>query len=174
MVEFTIELMLDIIRTSGILVGIFYYLTILRNQQKNRMIDLVFRRMQSDGAEYQRMARMVEPQRTGWNTVEEFYQKYGYSTSPEDTIARNEIIRKLKSWGFLLKEGAVDLDFITRIHSPWYIIRIWEGFSPIIFDGREKMGNPEHHIDFEYLYDEVKKKYPHISADTVMFEKAYV
>jgi hypothetical protein len=51
---------------------------------------------------------------------------------------------------------------------------MWEDFSPIIIDGREKMGDPEHLKDFEYLYNIVKKKYPGLSSDTVMFENAYI
>jgi arginine exporter protein ArgO len=40
MVEFTIPLVLDIIRTAGILVAIVYYITIMRNQQRTRELSL--------------------------------------------------------------------------------------------------------------------------------------
>ena len=122
-------MVLSTLQTAGLLVGILYYITTLRNAQKNRMVDLVFRRMQSSDTEYQKMTRSLEPIMTGWDTVEEFYTKYGYRTEPELTVARVEVQNKLRSWGFLLKEGAVDLDFITRVHSPWYIIRFWESFG---------------------------------------------
>ena len=41
-------------------------------------------------------------------------------------------------------------------------------------DAREKMDDPEHLKDFEFFYDAVNKKYPNLSADTVMFEKAFI
>jgi hypothetical protein len=41
MIEITIPLLLDVIRTIGILVGIFYYITIMRNADKVRRTQLV-------------------------------------------------------------------------------------------------------------------------------------
>ena len=40
MVEISIPLILDIIRTAGILVAIIYYITIMRNTQKTRELTL--------------------------------------------------------------------------------------------------------------------------------------
>ena len=40
MVEFTLPIVLQIVQTVGILVGIIYYITIMRNQQRTRELAL--------------------------------------------------------------------------------------------------------------------------------------
>ena len=45
MVEITVPLVLDVIRTIGILVGIVYYLTIMRNSQRNQQLALESRQI---------------------------------------------------------------------------------------------------------------------------------
>ena len=77
MVELSIAVMLDIVRTTGIIVGIIYYLSIIRNQQKSRMVDMVTQRTQlSLNPEYQRMVRDIQLSYIGWSTVDEFFEKY--------------------------------------------------------------------------------------------------
>ena len=83
MVELTIPLVLDVIRTLGILVGVFYYITTLRNQGKNRMIEMVFQRMQERDLEYYKIRRDIEPLMEGWATNEEYFEKYHYSKTPD-------------------------------------------------------------------------------------------
>jgi len=166
MVDVSYQMVLSTLQTVGLLVGIFYYVTILRNAQKNRMIDMVFQRMQETNPDYHKMARSIAPMMSGWDTVEEFYEKYNYEKTPELVIARTIYWNNLSSWGFLLREGAIKLDFINRLHAPWVIIRNWEKFESLFLDNRERMDNPEYMKDFEFLYDAVKKRYPRISADT--------
>ena len=40
MVEFTVPLLLDVIRTAGILVGIVYYVATIRSNQRNQQLQL--------------------------------------------------------------------------------------------------------------------------------------
>jgi len=173
MVDVNYQMLLSTLQTVGLLIGIFYYIMTLRNAQKNRMKEMVLHRIQDRTPEYLRMARSMEPMFSGWNTVEEFFEKFNYHREPELTIARNVVFNSIDTWGFLFKEGLVGEEFIDRLHAPWYIIRMWETFEPIFIDGRERSGNPEHRRDFEYLYRAVKKKYPNISADTKLFARAY-
>jgi len=164
MVEITYQMVLSTLQTAGILVGIYYYVMTLRSQRKDRMIEMVFQRMQERGLEYQKMSRDIRPMMNGWETVEEFYEKYNYLKTPDLAVKRAHIITNLGFWGFLLREGLIEVDFIIRLHLPWYIIRMWESFEPLFLKQREI--DPEAHKDFEYLYKAVKKKYPHISAKT--------
>jgi hypothetical protein len=65
----------------------------------------------------------------------------------------------------------VDVDFICRLHTPWFIIRMWESFKPLTIGNREF--DPDNRKDFEFLYNAVKSRYPNISADTQFpFHKA--
>jgi len=167
MVELNIPLILDVIRTAGIIVGIIYYLAILRNQQKARMIDMVSRRAtQALSYEYQKMVRQIIPMYSGWSTPDEYYQQYNYEDTPELEIARVITMNTLNLWGFLYREGMIGVNFIDRLYSPWHIINTWETFKPLMLDERETMGNPEAFKDFEYLYNAMKKKYPNLNAET--------
>ena len=164
MVEITLPIVLQIVQTSALIVGIYYYVMTLRNQRKDRIIEMAFQRMEERGLEYQKMARDIEPTMQGWTTVEEFYEKYHYSKTPELAMKRTHIINNLNFWGYLLREGLVDVDFICRLHTPWFIIKMWERFEPLTIENRKI--DPDDRKDFEYLYDAVKRRYPNISADT--------
>ena len=115
MVELTIPLFLDIIRTVGILVGIIYYLVIMRNNQKALMLDMVSRRaQQAHSYDHQRMARLIVPMYDGWSTPDEFYEKYNFRDTPELELSRVIIQNSLNVWGFLFREGAIGEEFIDR------------------------------------------------------------
>ena len=160
-------MLLDTIRTVGIIVGIIYYLSILRNQQKTRTIDMASRRAeQLNNFDFQMMIRKLTPLYSGWSTPEEYYKKYNYKDTPELNLSRAIIQNSLNHWGFLYREGIISLNFIERLHNPWHIIRFWETFKPLLINEREVMGNSEVYKDLEYLYDELKKKYPNLSKDT--------
>jgi hypothetical protein len=130
------------------------------------MVDLVFQRWQERDLENQRMSRDIAQMMKGWDTVEDYYEKYSYSNTPDLTMKQSYVVRNFGFWGFLLSEGLIDVDFIVRLHQPWLIIRTWESFEPLFLN--QRVIDPEAHKDFEYLYKAVKKKYPHISADTKM------
>ena len=102
MVEFTYPMLLDTVRTVGIIVGIVYYLSILRNQQKARMIDMVSQRaQQANSYQQQKYAReIVQMYSSGWSTPEEFFEKYNYQKTPDLELARVIIQRSLNQWGF--------------------------------------------------------------------------
>jgi hypothetical protein len=48
---------------------------------------------------------MVEPAMSGWNTVEEYYQKYNADNNLEISIARVHVIHQIDGWGFLLNKS---------------------------------------------------------------------
>jgi hypothetical protein len=170
MVELTIALVLDVVRTCGILVGIYYYLTILRNQEKNRMINMVFQSMQTRTSEYfEDVYDVVEPL-FGWKTVEEFNELYNWKKTPEIIVKRSSIQNQLSAWGLLLREGLIDVDFIGRLYPPSYVITWWERNEPIYLDNRKRTNNPEYMKDLELLYQSLKKRYPNVSSkDTIYY-----
>jgi hypothetical protein len=127
---------------------------------------MVMQRWQERALENQKMSREIAPMMKGWNTVEEYFEQYNYSKTPDLTMKQAYFVHNLGFWGFLLSEGLIDMDFIVRLHQPWLIIRTWESFEPLFLD--QRVIDPEAHKDFEFLYRAVKKKYPHISAETKM------
>ena len=169
MVEFTYPMLLDTVRTAGIIMGIIYYLSILRNQQKTRMLEMVSRRAhQAHSYEQQKYAREIVPMySSGWSTPEEYYEKYGYQKTPELEIARVIMQNSLNHWGFLFREGVIDVNFIDRLYNPWHIITFWEKFKPLFEDARRRL-HPSHANQVEALYNAVvdlkQKKYPTVNV----------
>ena len=136
------------------------------------MIEMVFRRASERNIEWNRMAREVHEMGYGWTTVEEFFEKYHYLKTPELTAKRVTILNMMNAWGFLFSEGVIDLDFICRLHTPSFIINLWERNEPLILDNRERARDPEIRKDFEYLYKAVKNKYPHMSEVSFAWDDA--
>ena len=142
MVELTIEVVLDIIRTSGILVGIFYYITILRNAQKNRMIDMVFQRMYTRTPDYFKDSLDVTPSMFDWETVEEFNRKYNWKTTPDIINKRKAVEDKFTAWGMLFREGLIDIDFVARVFPPAFVMAWWEQNEPLYQEERNVTNFP--------------------------------
>ena len=165
MAEITYQMILSTLQTVGLLVGIFYYITTLRNAEKNRIKEMVFRRMQTRTPEYFMDIYKSSPANYEWETVEEFQRKYNPRTTPELMAKRASLQDKLSAWGFLLREGMIDIEFIGRLHNPSFIQYWWESNEPIYMESRKTQNNPDLWTDFEFLYNAIKKKYPHSQVE---------
>ena len=167
MADITYQMVLSTLQTAGLLVGIFYYITTLRNAEKNRMIDMVSRRAeQANNFDYQMMVRRVGRASLEWNTPEEYYEKYNTEITPEFSVSRAIIQNNLNHWGFLFKEGIIGEEFIDRLYHPWHVINFWETYGVLLLQEREESGVPALFSDFEFLYDAMKKRHPHLSSET--------
>jgi hypothetical protein len=82
MVEITLPIMLQIVQTVGILVGIIYYITIMRNQQRTRELTL----------ESQELARKAQEQALETRKVQLFMQIYQDMNSTENLRIYSELI----------------------------------------------------------------------------------
>ena len=164
MVDVSYQIVLSTLQTAGILVGIFYYITTLRNAQKNRTIDMVFQRTQTRTVEYFQSINELSQMEGGWNTPDEFWEKYNWKKTPELINKRANINSGLNAWGYLLREGLVDIDFVCRFNTPGWILHWWKTNEPIVMQSRSH-NNPDNSRDFEFLYNAVKKKYPNIDEE---------
>ena len=176
MVEVTLPIILQIVQTVGILVGIVYYITIMRNTQKTQELtlkaqeeaektrkkELIILRSQSYSLEYtQAYADTVRMR--DWETVEEFHSKYGLNSNP-DAFAKWIYIRSVYNMaGLLLKETDVDSDLIFQLYAPNSVIQMWETHESLIKDVRIRFKHPTYWEPFEFLYNEARKMYPEMS-----------
>jgi hypothetical protein len=120
MVEITLPIVLQIVQTIGILVGIIYYITIMRNSliaqeeaERSRQREQILLRSQSYSLEYTK-AYAETVGMDDWKTVEEFHSKYGRQANPE-AFAKWIYIRSVyNTAGLLLKEKTVDLDILGK------------------------------------------------------------
>jgi hypothetical protein len=174
MVEISLSIVLQIVQTIGILVGIVYYLTIMRNTQrtrelslkaqeeaeKNRQRDMIIQRSQSYSLEYIRTFNEVMLM-TDWETPEEWDEKYYRTNNVEAFSKWNYITRLYEMAGLLMRQGA-DPDIIFAFYPEGAVINLWEQYESIVHYMRDKWGPP--FLDsLEYLYNEAKKRQPELS-----------
>jgi hypothetical protein len=168
MVEITYQMVLSTIQTIALVVGIIYYLTIMRNTQraneqhrKERKRELIFQKSQTYTKEYFQTLWEVTQYRD-WKTPEEFIEKHGPPNNTHDYANYSYTMRNFHLAGLLLMENNEEADLIFKLYPPQAIMGMWEQYKPIIMRTRETRNNPEHLSAFEYLYNEAKKRYPNI------------
>ena len=161
MVEITYQMVLSTIQTLSLIVGIIYYLTIMRNNNNARQREMIIQRSQSYSLEYTRAFLEVRNM-TDWEDAEEWEEKYGRTTNPEARSKWLYIMRLYTLAGLHLKEGA-DPDLLFELYPHGAVMMLWEQFEPVIRYARERSNNPRRWKPFEYLYNEAKKRYPDIT-----------
>ena len=188
MVEITLSIVLQFVQTVGILVGIIYYLTIMRNAQKTRELTLqsqeLTRKAQEQTLEtrqtqifmqiYQQL-NSEESYKTSMELLyldikdyDEFLQKYDSSVNPTHYAKRAYIWYNYNTIGELLCTGIIEVDLLIRLHLDTRVIVMWEKWEDIIRATRVRENIPDIWDGFEYLYQEMKrfresKGYPEIT-----------
>ncbi len=176
MVEVTLPVILQLVQTVGVLTGIVYYITIMRNQQKNneltqkaqleaektRKKEMIILRSQSYSLDYT-TAFFGASQLRDWKTPEEFYSKYSMAVNP-DAFSKQMYIRSVFNMaGLLLKESDVDPKLIFDMYSPVSVVQLWEQYEPLIQEARVRFNYPDMWEPFEFLYNEARRLYPDVS-----------
>ncbi len=77
---------------------------------------------------------------------------------------------RFQSLGVMFKEGFIEPELLYKIYSPHTIMLTWEHYLPNLVSRRKELNDPNLHSDFEYLYNETKKRYPDIIPKKRDFE----
>jgi len=166
MVEITLPIVLQLLQTVGILVGIVYYITIMRNSQRNQRIQLETRQTQlftqfndefrkSGDAWIDIMGSFgLTGSSSGWSweDYDDFMMKYGPDNSPEEWQKFVSIADLFERMGILAKEGSVNLQIIYD-HMGGSPIRFWDKFEEIIDMQRIELEKPPKGMWMEYTED---------------------
>lgn len=182
MVEITLPIVLQIVQTTGILVGIIYYITIMRNTQrtreqalkaqeeaeKSRQREQIQLRIQSVDQAYLKAWTNVLTQKA--STIEEWDNIFNPITDPELFNDMLYIQARYQSIGVMLKEKMIDPDLLYKIYTPNSIVTTWEHYRIKLLSRREEVGDPGMWREFEYLYEETKKRYPDITPTHVLIK----
>jgi hypothetical protein len=166
MVEITYQMMLSTLQTAGILVGIVYYVTIMRNQQKTRELTLkaqeltletrqaqLFMQIYSQwntmefGRQYEKSMRME------WTDFDDFNEKY--LGDIEAYTAWRMMARFFEGIGVLVQRGLIDVTLVDDLMSG-ETMRFWERFQPLIEEMRSRLNWPQAVEWVEYLYEQVR------------------
>jgi hypothetical protein len=99
-----------------------------------------------------------------WTNMKEFRQHFDPIEHPEAFAKYVFIGTRYQNLGLMLRQGNIDPDLMFRIFSPMVVIQIWEKIRDVEVNTRKRFNHPTHYEDFEYLYDEAKKRYPEINA----------
>jgi hypothetical protein len=156
----TLQSISILISGLGIVVAIIYYAQVLRNTSKARQRELIFQRFQGYSKEYVNTYFKVSNM-TEWTDAEDWRRKYGKDVNVEADADWTYIMSIYNIAGILLQEEETDPELIFKLYPPHVVIRLWEGFEPVIQALREKT-HTGHLEPFEYLYREAKKRYPDI------------
>ena len=166
MVEITLPIMLQLLQTAGILVGIIYYITIMRNAQRNQRLQLETRQTQlfmdiyqnTVTHEFQKAFRKIMI--TQWNSYDEFYRQNDYfdpnHPDPEFIESVNLIASYYEGMGVLIKENLFDIRMVALLMTGM-TRSFWKKYAPYIDKWREDLGFPRLWSETEYLYDELMK-----------------
>jgi hypothetical protein len=158
MVEITLPIVLQIVQTLGILVGIIYYITIMRNSYKAQQMTLDATRtqvfLQMYGAITPELIERVH-EVIGWEftDIEDFESKYG-----ERHYAQWEsVLQRYNGIGLLAKQNQLDLDLIHKLLI-LPILGLWRNFEGVIKHRRALYDAPDLYEGVEYLYNEMMKR----------------
>ena len=164
MAEITYQMVLSTLQTVGLLVGISYYIMVLRNQQKSqkhaeetRKIQLITQIADLTSADYQRTANDLILYE--WTDYADFEKKYGSDNNPS-FADRYAIWSTFDNIGYYLKEGLVDIEtIIGATAGTMGMLWAWKKFEPIILEQRRYYKQPKLFSSWEYLYDQMTNYY---------------
>jgi len=159
MVEITLPIVLQIIQTISLAVGIFYYLTIMRNQQRSNNLYTLQQRVQTmDRSHWQAWANVLQIK---YETTDEWVEKYNVNANPEVFADWCYIGSLYHNVGFLLKHNLVDPDTVFELYPPGSILRVWRRYETVVDRTNEVIGGNLWQY-FKYLKGEAERKFPEL------------
>ena len=147
-----------VVAAGGVLVGVVYYLLDVRNQAMIRKTELITRLYSHlYGSEDLQRARKKVNSIT-YEDYDDFVKKYGAPNSEEPIpLAISTVLYVFEEAGVLLSKKLVDVDLIDQLMGEM-ILRTWTNIMPLIKEARKRLNRPRVWTNFEYLYNETKKR----------------
>jgi hypothetical protein len=147
-----------VVAAAGVLVAVVYYLLDVRNQAMMRKTELITRLYSHlYGSEDLQRARKKVNSIT-YEDYDDFVKKYGAPNSEEPTpMAIATVLYVFEEAGVLLSKKLVDVDLIDQLMGD-SILRTGTNLMPFIEEARKRINRPRVWTNFEYLYNEMKKR----------------
>jgi len=160
LVEITLPIVLQLLQTAGILVGIVYYITIMKNQQRNQELTL---RAQENATET-RQAQLFMQIYDKWSSPD-FLGAWRFIMETEfETLEEIRELQKKeeyqRAWatlvgfyegvGVLVKEGLIDIRLVALLMTGTTVL-FWRKMEPFVPEMR-KGAYPRAYIETECLY----------------------
>jgi len=161
MVEITLSIVLQIVQTIALIVGVYYYISTIRTNQRNQRMAEEARQMQimlAIGVDQDEVSvkRRLDLMKMKWKDYDDFNAKYGSDVNPDNYLKRNIVWNQWDVLGQMLKRGLVDREvlFERTFSSPYYY---WAKFGDVIKENRVRYNQPLSFLHFEYLTEECRK-----------------
>ena len=149
MVDVTYQMVLSTLQTLGILVGIFYYVMTLRNQNNSRKAQLLLS-LQKDIADFDSWKRHRETNYWEWADYDDFEKKYGSDNNPEAYASRLTDWYWMNTVGLMIKNNLIDAEMTYDTFGS-SIIWSWQMWEPIILEQRSRYMGDNWMEYFEFL-----------------------
>ena len=152
------------LQTVGILLGgisltvaAIYYTITIRNQTKSRQTQ-IFMQLYEEKYDREGLEAFFQLRNWQWDDYNDYQQKYGPRTHPEEAAIMESQISYFEGLGILVQEGMVDTDIVYKIAGR-RINQIWYTFEAAIEGIREMPRGPgsDYAESFEYLANEIIK-----------------
>jgi len=146
-----------IVAASGVLIGVAYYILDMRNQALLRKTDLVMRLFSTFASVDHRTAG----KKVIWidyKDYDDYVKKYGAPNSEEPIpTAVDTVLYFYEEVGVLLSKKLIDIDLVDQLFG-YNIMLVGAKVMPILEEGRKRLNVPRFWLNFEYLYNEMKKR----------------
>jgi hypothetical protein len=155
MVEITYQMVLSTLQTIALIVGIYYYIMVLRNQHRGRQAQL-FMQIYNNYSTDEYITSMADSHRMEYRDYDDFQEKY--PSAPQRTPYTKQCF-VMDGIGVLVEEGLIDIRLVAKLmfgDISWH----WQRFGPYILENRERNNHPEYMYYSEYLYNEIVKARP--------------
>jgi hypothetical protein len=159
--QVTFQTLFQFLQTVGILVGVYYYITTIRTNQKNQELQLETRQAQLFMQWYQRFMDSTEGinalevlKSATFDTVEEYLQLKESDEVFQKTM--NELSLFYEGLGVIVKEGLLNLRWIATMWSG-PTTHYWALMEPVLEDLRVHYEYPRFLSETEYICREVMK-----------------
>jgi hypothetical protein len=143
-----------IVAAAGVLVGVLYYILDIRNQAKKRQTDLTMR-MYTSWVSEELTKPWLKVVNLEFTDYDDFKKKYGaYLSDNPENAALLSVINSFTIIGLLLQKKLVDPELVS--HLP--VSMTWNKVKPIVEGVRKESNDRGWYVEFEYLYNEIKKR----------------
>ena len=156
MVDVTYQMVLSTLQTAGILVGILYYITIMRNQSKAREAQFLLQ-LNNVFQDKEAIKDWLDVLQMQFTDYEDFLEKYDSSVNMENYLQRSRIYRMLNTFGQILKKGLVNPETVFDGIQGDFIEAMWSKHCIVAMEIRQNAHAPHYLEGFEYLAQEMKK-----------------
>jgi len=146
-----------IVAAIGVIIGVVFAVLELRNLVRARQTDLVMRLYSTYSSKefLEAYTKFMTMEFEDFNDYKKKYAPTGFPEKPE-AIAFGTVSVFFNGVGILLYMKLIDFNLVARLF-PTAPIYTWEKMKPLV-EGFRKEFHPQLYAEYEYLYNELKKR----------------